>query len=41
MYSDQMHNPKPEIFELILATAALVVASFAFYSAAVTVFGAI
>ncbi|MFT7594824.1 MAG: hypothetical protein ACI8R4_002148 [Paracoccaceae bacterium] len=33
-----MDDPKPNAFELIFATAALAVAGFAFYSAAVVVF---
>jgi len=36
-----MDNPKPNAFELIFATAALAVAGFAFYTAAVVVFSAI
>jgi len=36
-----MDDPKPNAFELIFATAALAIAGFAFYSAAVTVFTAI
>ena len=36
-----MQNPRPNTFEVILGTAALAIAGFAFYTAAVIVFNAV
>ena len=40
VYQDRMLDPKPTVTELILAIAALSIAGFAFYAAAVSVFSA-
>jgi len=40
-YQNGMQSPKPNRIELILTTAALAIAGFAFYTAAVIILGAV